>query len=196
MIFILKILNFIQKYKSYIIILVILILSLTSIIIENKKEKSQITINNENMQKNKYESKIAIYIAGEVINPGVYYIDEGARLNDLIQICGGFTEAADISELNLAELLNDSDKIEVPRLVVGEDTEEEVISEPQNEGLININKASKEELKTLNGIGDTLADNIINYRKDNRFNSIEDILNVNGIGESKFNSIKEYICIN
>lgn len=191
--------SFIQKYKSYIIIFLILILSLISIVIQNIQEKSQVIINNQEIEKNKYDGKIAVYIAGEVVTPGVYYIDEGTRLNDVIEVCGGFTEYADISELNLAEMLNDSDKIDVPRLEAEEEqieNELDIETQEQNNNLVNINKATKEELKTLNGIGDTLANNIINYRKTNKFNTIEDILNVNGIGESKFNSIKEYICVN
>lgn len=137
-----------------------------------------------------------MYITGEVLNPGVYYISEESRLNDLIEICGGFTQNADISELNLAERLSDSDKIEVPKIV--SESENEYINEIEenvSNNLININTATKEELKSLNGIGDTLADNIINYRKKNKFNTIEDLLNVNGIGESKFDAIKEYICV-
>ena len=192
--------SFIQKYKSYIIISFILILSLVSIVIQNIQEKSQVVINEQKIEKNKYDGKIAVYIAGEVVNPGVYYIDEGSRLNDVIDICGGFTEYADISELNLAEMLNDSDKDDIPRLEVEKEIKESEsdseIQEENNNNLVNINKATKEELKSLNGIGDILADNIINYRKTNKFNSIEDILNVDGIGESKFNSIKEYICVN
>lgn len=137
-----------------------------------------------------------MYITGEVLNPGVYYISEESRLDDLIEICGGFTQNADISELNLAERLSDSDKIEVPKIV--SESENEYINEIEenvSNNLININTATKEELKSLNGIGDTLADNIINYRKKNKFNTIEDLLNVNGIGESKFDAIKEYICV-
>ena len=135
-----------------------------------------------------------MYIAGEVEKPGVYYINEESRLVDLIGMCGGFTQEADISELNLAEILSDSDKVEVPKKT----PEEEIQNEEYNEEkakIININKASKEELKLLNGIGDTLAQNILNYRKNNKFETIEDLLNVEGIGESKFNAIKEYICV-
>ncbi len=182
--------NFIVKYKTYIILVGILILSIVSIIIDNINSKSKIIVNGQELQENKNDGKIAVYISGEVINPGVYYIAENQRLNDLINICGGFTEDADISDLNLAEILNDTDKIEVPKKVV--DIDEENYN---NDRKININKATKEELKSLNGIGDTLAENIIEYRKDNKFNQIEDILNVNGIGDSKYNLIKEYICV-
>lgn len=162
---------------------------------QNIDDKSKITINDNEIQLQSREDKIAVYITGEVKNPGVYYIDENWRLDDLIKECGGLTEDADLSEINLAEKLNDSDKIDIPKIVLEESIETDNETTSEDEGLININKASKEELKTLNGIGDTLADNIIEYREKNKFDTIEDILNVNGIGESKFENIKEYICV-
>lgn len=174
--------------------IMILIASIISIVFSNIDEKSKISINDNELELNSRENKIAVYITGEVVNPGVYYIDENLRLDDLIKECGGLTSQADLSEINLAEKLNDSDKIEIPKIIV-EQEEDEIIETNENDGLININKASKEELKTLNGIGDTLADNIIEYRKNNKFNTIDDILEVNGIGESKFENIKEYICV-
>lgn len=191
-----KIKNVIVKYRTYILIVIILLLSVVSIVFQNIKDKSRIYINGNEMQENKYEDKIAVYIAGEVKNPGVYYINENTRLNDLIGECGGLTSEADLSEINLAEKLNDSDKIVIPK--ISNELENGIVKdlEDQSSGKININTATKDDLKTLNGVGDTLANNIIEYRKQNRFNSIEDILNVNGIGESKYNAIKEYICVN
>ena len=174
-----------------------------SLIIQNSKESSAITINEEELQKEKYEGKIAVYISGEVKNPGVYYIDEESRVVDLIDVCGGFTQEADISDLNLAEKLSDAEKIDVPKIILESDQsineenmEESIISnEEDNTGLININTASKEELKELKGVGDTLANNIIEYRSHTKFESIEDILNVSGIGDAKFEAIREYICV-
>ena len=192
--------KFILKNKSIIIFSIILILSIISLIIQNSKEKSSILVNDNQLEKEKYEGKIAVYISGEVKNPGVYYIDEESRLVDLIDICGGFNENADISELNLAEKLNDAEKIDVPKIIEEDDVEsnvsqQEPINNENETDLININTASKEELKELKGIGDTLADNIIEYRKYIKFENIEDILNVNGIGNSKFEAIREYICV-
>ena len=192
--------KFILKNKSIIIFSIILILSIISLIIQNSKEKSSILVNDNQLEKEKYEGKIAVYISGEVKNPGVYYIDEESRLVDLIDICGGFNENADISELNLAEKLNDAEKIDVPKIIEEDDVEsnvsqQEPINNENETDLININTASKEELKELKGIGDTLADNIIEYRKYTKFENIEDILNVNGIGNSKFEAIREYICV-
>lgn len=188
-----KVFEFVSKNKTYIIIGIIIIASVVSLIFENNKDNT-IVINDEKIESK--DGQICVYITGEIVNPGVYYIDEGKRLNDLIELCGGFTPVADLDEINLAEKLNDSDKIYIPSKKVNvEYDNEEYEEEDNNEGLININTASKSELKELDGIGDTLADNIINYRKKNKFTSIEDILNVDGIGQAKFDKIKEYICI-
>ena len=188
--------NFVSYYKTYILILVIIFASTISIIYTNINGKSRIVVNDNELEIDDRDNKIAVYITGEVVNPGVYYIDENLRLDDLVKECGGLTSQADLSEINLAEKLNDSDKIDIPKIAIEEENEEDNIENNDDNDLININKASKDELKTLNGIGDTLADNIIEYRKNNKFNTIEDILEVNGIGKSKFENIKEYICVN
>lgn len=186
-------LEFVSKYKSYIIIVIILITSCISLIFENNKNTNSFSINDNELVKK--EGLIAIYITGEVNNPGVYYIEEGMRLNDIVELCGGFKDTADLSEINLAEKLNDSDKIFIPKIV--SDNYEEINLEENNDdsGKVNINTANKTQLKELDGIGDTLADNIIKYRNNSKFKSIEDILNVDGIGQAKYEKIKEYICI-
>ena len=188
-----SVLEFVSKYKSYIIIVVILITSCISLILENNKNTNSFSINDNELVKK--EGLIAIYITGEVNNPGVYYIEEGMRLNDIVELCGGFKDTADLSEINLAEKLNDSDKIFIPKIV--SDNYEEINLEENNDDSekVNINTANKTQLKELDGIGDTLADNIIKYRNNSKFKSIEDILNVDGIGQAKYEKIKEYICI-
>lgn len=190
-----NILEKIKKYKSYILIVCLVFLTLFSVVKDNIKENTELEINGNKIQTDNKDGKIAVYIAGEVVSPGVYYIEENLRLDDVIKICGGFTQNADISQINLAEKLNDSDKIEIPSLKTIDENMSEY-EEDDESGYININTASKEELKTLNGIGETLANNIIEYRKNNRFSSTEELLNVNGIGQSKYDSIKEYICVN
>ncbi len=191
-----KLKEIIIKYKAYLMIVIVVLISAFSIVYQNYKDKSKLYINNNEIEVNKYENKIAVYITGEVNSPGVYYVDSEYRLNDLVNLCGGLTENADVTDINLAEKLNDSDKIDIPKKTknVYESTDNDEISD-ENNGLININKASKEELKSLNGIGETLANNIIEYRKNNKFEIVEDILNVNGIGNSKYEAIKEYICV-
>lgn len=190
-----KVKDIILTYKTNILIGILILLSITSIIFQNINDKNKIEINGNEIQTNKFEDEIAVYITGEVKQPGVYYIESGLRLNDLIEVCGGLTDKADLSDINLAEKLNDSDKIDIPSIIVEKDEINSISDIDNNNDLININTASKEELKTLNGIGDTLANNIIEYRNNCKFDTIEDILNVNGIGESKYDGIKEYICV-
>lgn len=197
----LKIKNFILKYKFHIILVIIFITSGISIYIQDKDRKETLTINSSNIS-NK-EGKIGVYISGEIKKEGVYYLDKDARVANLIDIAGGLTENADISKINPAQKLNDSDKIIVPeKKDMGESStidegfnDESSQNESSINDKININTATKDELTTLNGIGEATANKIINYRKNNPFKEIEDIMNVPGIGEAKFNNIKEDICI-
>ena len=150
------------------------------------------------------ESKIIVHIAGEVVNPGVIELSEGSRIIDAINVAGGVTEEADLSNINLAYILEDAQKIYVPNISELEKTETIVSSyivENENKNtnekiMVNINTANSQELQKIPGIGESTALKIINYRNENgKFNSIEDIQNVSGIGTSKFNKMKEYICI-
>ena len=147
---------------------------------------------------------IYIHVAGAVVNPGLIELLPGERIADAIDAAGGFTELADISEINLALRVSDGMKIYVP--VQGENAQlitPEPYSAPAasatdsgSNSLININTASLEELKSLEGIGDATAQKIISYRNEHgRFSSTEDIMSVSGIGQSKFNAIKDRICV-
>lgn len=189
-----KIINFVKKYKGYIICIAIIIISAISIIFQDIDRKNTMKINNEEMSSD--ESKIGVYITGAVKNPGVYYLDKNSRVYQLLDICGGILENADISKLNLALKLNDSDKIDVPtKKEESLEIENSLEDVEEEDGKVNINEADIEELKTLSGIGESTAKKIINYREENRFETIEDIMNVPGIGESKFNNIKDDICV-
>lgn len=183
--------NFIIKYKKYIITLVIVILSIISIIMQEKNRQDSININSQDISK--MENKIAVYVTGAVKNPGVYYLDIGSRLDNLLDICGGVLENADIKNINLAKKLSDSDKIDIP--VIKEESLENEDIEDDEKDKININTASETELMTLNGIGKSTAQKIIEYRKVQEFTEIEDLMEVQGIGESKFNNVKDDICI-
>ena len=197
----LKFKNFILKYKFQIILIVIFVASAISIFIQDKERKDSIMINSSSIKSK--EGKIGVYISGEVKKEGVYYLDKDARVANLIDIAGGLTENADISKINPAQKLNDSDKIIVPEKKNSDESstidegfnDESSQNESSINDKININTATKDELTTLNGIGEATANKIINYRKNNPFKEIEDIMNVPGIGEAKFNNIKEDICI-
>ena len=140
-------------------------------------------------------AEIIIYITGAV--------KEGSRIADAIEKAGGTTEEADIEKINLAYLLEDGMKIKIPTKNSNETNEEitkESGLEEENKTTknqkININTATLEELDTLDGIGKSTAEKIIEYRKQNgKFKTIEDLKNVSGIGESKYEKIKEKITV-
>lgn len=191
-----KIIKFILKYKIQMVFICIFIISGISIYIQDNERKASFSVNSSNISKN--DDRIGVYISGEVKNTGVYYLKKDSRITDLINICGGITEEADVSKINPAQKLNDSDKIIIPKKEENlntesiEDTNESDINVQEK---ININTATKDELTSLNGIGEATANKIINYRNKNKFKEIEDIMNVPGIGEAKFNNIKYYICV-
>lgn len=131
-------------------------------------------------------------IRGEVNRPGIYKVESGAMINDVIELAGGLTYQADISKINLVEIINDNKKIVISRV-----TNNETKEEPKKEdNKININTCTKSDLMKLSGIGSTKAQAIINYRdKNGKFKKIEDLLKVNGIGEALLLQIKEFITV-
>lgn len=134
---------------------------------------------------------IYVHIDGQVKEPGLKKVKYGTRLYELIDIAGGETEDADLTRVNLATVLIDEQKIMIPAKIVASDD-----SSSEEEGLVNINTASKERLMKLNGIGEGMAERIIKYRQDNGyFNTIDDLKNVSGIGENKFNGLKDDITV-
>lgn len=140
---------------------------------------------------------IIVSITGEVVSPGVYYLNEGARLYELINAAGGVTKDGDISGLNLALKLYDELQITIPsQRKTPENTPDLVPNSTADNALVNINQASLSELMTLPGIGKTRAQAIIDYReKQGSFNSIEDIMKVSGIKEGTYNVLKDCICV-
>lgn len=166
--------------------------------------QEQNEIQAEPLQEEEEQETIMIHIMGEVQTPGVVTLPEGARMIDAIHAAGGLTEQADMSQINLVYVLEDGLKIKIPSkdnemYITQENGENVILEDPQGkEGttMININKAKIEELTELPGIGDAMAQRIIEYREENGdFQQIEDIQNVSGIGEAKFEKLKENICV-
>ena len=178
---------------------------------ENLENISQdIIINNQTentTEENNNQEKIVIHITGAICNEGIYELEENSRIADAVKMAGGLKEDADLKQINLAYVLEDGMKINIPSKNenTNEDsnntesyiTKENLNSSNNNKiSKVNINNATQTELETLPGIGPSTALKIINYRKEKgKFNKIEDIKNVNGIGENKFNKIKEFIKI-
>lgn len=177
--------------------------------VENVVEDA--TQNNiENNSEKEEENKIIVHISGQVANPGVISLKEGARVIDAIKEAGGLTNEADISKVNLAYILADAQKIYIPNInekketsIIEEGSKEQIVTGESSKQvaqeesiMVNINTASAEELQKLPGIGSSIANRIVAYRKENgKFNTIEEIQNVSGIGTSKFNKIKNNICV-
>lgn len=144
------------------------------------------------------DKPIVVHITGAVPRPGVYALPQGARIQDGISAAGGFLAEADKTNINLAQALEDGEKLDIPFIEGGSP----VIATPLPQvvatttDLININTASVAELDTLPGIGPTTAQKIIDYRTQNGpFLNIEDIVNVSGIGPASFERIKDLITV-
>ena len=149
---------------------------------------------------NSTQSHLYVDIGGEVMKPGVYEVSDGTRLFEVIDKAGGLTEDADIDGINRAETVQDGQKIMIGRH--GENPDENRDSYSANnvtdsgEGKVNINTADAAALQTIPGIGPSKADRIIEYREsEGKFNEIDDIKNISGIGNKTFESIKEYITV-
>ena len=150
---------------------------------------------------------ISVYVSGAVRNPGVYQIPSGSIVNDAVTAAGGFTEEAAYERLDLVYMLTENRTIYIPTgSEVGSGADVGIISFDGNDGasapeggsegsLININTASDTGLQTLPGIGPATAQAIIEYREENPFSRIEDIMNVPGIGEGRFERIRDLICV-
>lgn len=145
---------------------------------DNKKEK------NESENESDFdEGEIEVHIDGRVKNPGVYKIKKGTRLKDLIDEAGGLLDDAKTSNLNLARKLKDEEKITI----------KSYLDKDEEDSKININTASKDMLTSIPGVGSKMADKIIKYRQEHPFNSVDELLNITGIGKKKFEEIKLYI---
>jgi len=144
------------------------------------------------------DKPVIVYITGAVPRPGVYALPKNARVQDAISAAGGFLAEAEKSQINLAALLEDGAKLEIPYVegaspVLGTAVPEIATATTE---LIDINTASNAELDTLPGIGPTTAQKIIDYREQNGpFVNTEDIINISGIGPGTYERIKDLITV-
>jgi competence protein ComEA len=215
-----------EKNKKYKLLLVILFVILTGLFyscsitadqkevisLENNssdlallpetEESTELSTSDHNDSQPAKTDIIFVHICGAVNKPGVYEVKEGTRIIQMIQLAGGLTKEAAGEYVNQAALVTDGQQVYIP-------TESEVVSvdplehiqsvsqEKNQEVKVNINTATKEELMTLAGIGEAKANSIISYRQDKgSFKSIEEIKNIEGIKDSVFNKISEFITIN
>jgi competence protein ComEA len=155
---------------------------------------------------------VAVHVIGAVPRPGLYEFAEGARIQDAIDAAGGLLASANVDAINLAALLTDGQQLNIPYkdgaaptedpsalLLPGSSTSSTESVDPfasANTELININTASLEELDSLPGIGPTTAQRIIDYRTTNGpFTTIDQIMEVSGIGPATYDEIKNLITV-
>lgn len=230
-----EMLNQKQKIIAVIVIAVVVIVIAYYYINSTKEVYTNQSIGNivEETEEEQGEEKtkkelIKVHITGSIKSNGIVEIEKNSRINDAIEAAGGLTEDADLSNVNLAYMIEDGQKIYIPSIDDKEESkntqtnssaqinssqeearqEQEVtfiLSGPgngiteekeKNTNKVNINKAAFVDLITLPGIGEATAVKILEYRKANgNFKTIEEIKNVSGIGEAKFNVIKEFISV-
>ena len=211
--------NLTKKQKIIVIAIAGIVATGIMYFIYNKNQvKEDINIENEILvnnvitnENNTNDDIVIIHITGSVKNPGIVKLKEGSRIEDAIESAGGLTENADITKVNLAYVVEDGTKIKIPSASEEDIGDEDIIDSKSGDNIIieenavpsnnstqtiNINKATEKEFETLPGIGPSLASKIIEYRNQNgKFESIEDIKNVNGIGDNKYEKIKDLITV-
>jgi competence protein ComEA len=204
----------IQKYKKSVMIISILLAligfyyhffkdSTTSELINAKEEEDLLTLaeTEESVAETTGEeiekSIFVIDVKGEIVHPGVYEMEAGARVHQLIKEAGGLNDDADEMAINLAAPLEDGMVIYIPRKGEGEDNPIPIQSQQEDKDeKVNINLATSEELQTLTGIGPSKAETIITYREENGlFKAPESLLEVSGIGEKSLEKIKDEITV-
>ena len=192
------------------IISIVLILLVAAILRIHDESKADITIETEDAaneveysEEDKREDAVPLQvvfvdIGGAVENPGVYEVAKDTRLFEVIEMAGGLTEDADADRVNRASFVEDGQKIIIPEKgsdIAGDLASASAAPGDSGIGLININTATADELKTLSGIGDVTAEKIIEYRSSKSFKSKEDIMSVDGIGSKTYEKIKDRITV-
>lgn len=202
-----------QEKITIIFLLIVIIIGIGIILYKNFNFEEKFTINPpinslENNSTVKIEvPPVIIHISGAVKNPGVYQLKSTDRVVDALKIAGGATEEGNLDAVNLAALLKDGQKIIIPNKTsnqvtvesdknISKNIEEVYSSSSSPSDQININTADDNTLQSLPGIGPVLSKKIIDYRNQNGlFEVIDDIKDVSGIGEKKFEGIKDLICV-
>ena len=146
---------------------------------------------------------IQAQISGEVVAPGIYALAKNFRLGDLVECAGGLTAHADVDRINLAALVRDGDYFyipaadeEIPETASNAPGNLNTIQNPDYNYPIDLNEASQEALESIPGIGPSKAEDILAYKTEiGRFSSLDELLNVSGIGETTLESLIDYLYV-
>lgn len=203
-----------KNKNKYLLITIILVFTLLTVMVINLNANSKEYIVGdtdssimqdesiaEDAEEENYEqeenSKVTVFVSGEVLNQRVVEIEKGKRLIDAVEICGGLTENADLNAVNLALVLEEEGHYIIPAIgdmnVLNATNLNQMNS---SSNLVNINSADIEILKTLPGVGDVLGQRILDKREElGKFTSIDQLNDVSGIGDKKFSDIKDKVTI-
>lgn len=187
--------------KAGIVVLVIVLGLAVSMIKNGGQEEANAQAEEATVSTEETAAMIYVDVGGEVKDPSVVELPDGSRVTDAITAAGGLTELADLTDINRAAFVSDGEKIYIPSQV--SELEDDGLSAGEggdggtaksSDGRININTADSTQLQELTGVGPATAEKIIDYRKQNgRFQSIEDIKNVSGIGDKTYEKLKDHI---
>ena len=196
--------RFLQEHKDMLkkagIVVLVIVLGLVVSVVKNSGQEDVQAQEATAVTEEESAAVIYVDVGGEVNQPSVVELSDGSRVTDAIAAAGGLTEKADLTDINRAAFVSDGEKIFIPSQ---EESDSEGVLSGQSgssssarssDGKININTADSSQLQELNGVGPATAEKIINYRKQNgRFQSIEDIKNVSGIGDKTYEKLKDHI---
>ena len=172
--------NWLERYRAFVIVLLIALILIGGAVLLYRQTSSP---SSAEIIIFPPSPEICVYVEGEVVNPGTYTLETGDHVAEAVEAAGGFTVDADQGSVNLAATLRDGEQIHIYKLG----------DIPQK---ININTAEAWLLESLPGIGETLAQRIINYRTTNGgFQQNEDLQKVDGIGPAVFDKVKDKIAV-
>ncbi|QGH34992.1 hypothetical protein GI584_13500 [Gracilibacillus salitolerans] len=189
--------------KNWYLVLVVAAILLWLLIDPSREEPNEVAdqIMEENNSEMLEEEELVpteykIDIKGEIKNPGVYQVTENDRVEDVIHLAGGFSSNADNQMINLAERVYDEMVIYVPAKGENAEEKQQVIDTGNDDQQVKVNIASIEEMQTIPGIGEVKANAIIEYRETyGRFEKLEDLTKVSGIGDKTVEKLEEYVRI-
>ena len=163
---------------------------------EKKVQEDLADVQVEEAEQKEEKQSVFVYVCGAVRSEGVYELEAGSRVYEAIEKAGGFKENAAADSVNQAELLKDEERLYVPTVEEVEEGQSTGWKTASEDGKINLNTASKEELMTLAGIGAAKAESIIRYREQQGgFKAIEEIKQIEGIKDGVFEKIKDSITV-
>lgn len=197
-----------KKEKLIIVIVLVMVFSLTLYKILNPEKLIDYSQESEELLEEEVENQedlkeeeplsetLIVHISGAIKNPGVIELDQGKRVIDAVEDSGGLRDDACLDTINLARKLRDGEKIYIPKEGEAPRNLSQDSETLEDSPVLDINTCTKEELMTLPGIGEKTAEKILKYRETSVFTYVEDIKNVSGIGDKKFEDIKDNIIVN